>query len=619
MRKSGLKKTIRLIALGSLLLLAGCGGGGDGDSSVPLNGNSSSGGDDNSTTSPPAHKNLFTQVSESAWDETAVRKVLHAFAFGGQSSDAQIAAWADMAPELAIAEMLTFAEHNAKLSTPVVDDTDNLIARGGTLRQLAAFWASNNAANGVSPGQREYYEISNSSGRLPLVWQRAVISRGLNPFRQKIGFWETNYHLAINRQAVQREPFMRYYDDIMEAHEQGLPYQDVMAVAARSAAIALQYGHHSNRYRNGQCDCNEDFAREYHQLFFGILGEADPTRHENVTIKNTAKAFTDMTVHFDDQTGVADFVDFGTFFHPTQPLEILGTMIGGSNASERIGLMVDVSINNPESLANLPVMIVSDLADDNLDARKIAEIRSAWASLDQKNLLTFLRGYAISTIFHEPSRIRYLNSFDRHMLLTNLTGLSNNEQYFDLYTPQYFADGVEVFHPTHNVFGSQKGLEAASSDLVFRNNHKLVTERVWRFRQPAAVVNGVSWEKDWAAVIPRSAGGFHVRDVAEWLWQRYLADGLKDFNDLERAHVYALLGADRDLAYLLNPSDMDRVIGTGDVLIDNSIIALVNDLASQTLDLDSADTTARQIANQRVGMAINFIAGTPFIFTQEGR
>lgn len=41
------------------------------------------------------------------WTETAVRKVLHVFAYGGQASDAQISTWAEMAPRDAIQQMLT--------------------------------------------------------------------------------------------------------------------------------------------------------------------------------------------------------------------------------------------------------------------------------------------------------------------------------------------------------------------------------------------------------------------------------------------------------------------------------------------------------------------------------
>jgi hypothetical protein len=46
---------------------------------------------------PPTLPGL-TVISQSRWNTTAVRKVLRTFAFGGQASDDQINAWADMTP-----------------------------------------------------------------------------------------------------------------------------------------------------------------------------------------------------------------------------------------------------------------------------------------------------------------------------------------------------------------------------------------------------------------------------------------------------------------------------------------------------------------------------------------
>ena len=110
-----------------------------------------------------------------------------------------------------------------------------------------------------------------------------------------------------------------------------------------------------------------------------------------------------------------------------------------------------------------------------------------------------------------------------------------------------------------------------------------------------------------------------ARDVAEWLWQRFVADGLKNLGPLERAHLYALLATDRDLAFLVDENDLARVITTDDVLLDPEVITLVNDLSGRTMQLDSAFTDDRLDANRRIGMAINFIVGTPYIFAQEGR
>ena len=50
-------------------------------------------------------------VNDELWDDTAVRKVLHTFAFGGHATDAQIHTWAAIRPDLAIVQMLTFDQH----------------------------------------------------------------------------------------------------------------------------------------------------------------------------------------------------------------------------------------------------------------------------------------------------------------------------------------------------------------------------------------------------------------------------------------------------------------------------------------------------------------------------
>ena len=186
----------------------------------------------------------FERVSDALWDDTAVRKVLHTFAYGGHATDEQIQIWADMKPVAAIVQMLTFNQHNLLLSPLGADDYDRLDTRDGTLKGLASFWASSDPDNRVYTNHRmKYLALANVNP----TWTRAAITRGLNPFRQKIGLWETNYHVAVNRDAgVTKQQVIRYYDDIMNALEQEVPYQDVLSIAATSAAIATQYGHRKN-------------------------------------------------------------------------------------------------------------------------------------------------------------------------------------------------------------------------------------------------------------------------------------------------------------------------------------------------------------------------------------
>ena len=150
----------------------------------------------------------------------------------------QIQAWADMDSQEAIQQMLNFSEHNARLS-PVLagdayPDSQNI---PGTLDSFLNYFSSSTANSPIpvevsfSPGTvyrpRESFGIGRY--RMDEGFQRMVVARGFNPFRQKIGFWETNYHLAVNLDAgVTGQMMVVYYDSIMQAHEQGLPYKDVM-------------------------------------------------------------------------------------------------------------------------------------------------------------------------------------------------------------------------------------------------------------------------------------------------------------------------------------------------------------------------------------------------------
>jgi hypothetical protein len=601
-----------------MLLLNGC---------ISEMGDKGNGSDASSTTSQVSSNRQSTIptlglpiVSDQQWDDTAVRKVLHTFAYGGHATDTQISAWADMPPDLAIVEMLTFDQHNLLLS-PVTDSNhDQLDKHEGTLQALADFWSSDVPQNGIPPERRQLYQADKRL--IDNIWVTAVTSRGLNPFRQKIGLWETNYHLAVNIDAgVSPLQVLRYYDDIMTALEAGTPYQDIITTAATSSAIATQYGHARNQFKNGTCFCNEDFAREYHQLFFGVLGNYDPSYHEMITIKNTARALTDISLERNETGMATGGIGFGVDLHYPGILEILKTDYWGQDIPSLISQLSRDEIHHPESLNNLPVMIISGLADDNLDESKIALIRSAWAAMNRKNLLVFLRAYAISTLFHSEDRIRYLSSIDRYMLLANKIGLNNDENYLNLHaTTDYRLEDVRVFSPSHNVFGGQTGKEASISPDVFRNNYERVTRGAYRYLRSSGETYGRYWERDWGSIVPiNDDGKYIVKDVAEWLWNRFIADGLKHFGPLERAQVYALLASNRDLVYLVSPEDLSMVITSMKLETEPALITLVESLSDQSLPLDSLDADQKRYANERVGQAINFIVATPYIFAEEGR
>ncbi|MBX2849527.1 MAG: hypothetical protein KTR16_14490, partial [Acidiferrobacterales bacterium] len=250
-----------------------------------------------------SYRYQLPSLTRAEWDERAVRKVLKIFAFGGHARDSQIKLWANMRPYDAISQMLTFSEHNTLLSPLAVGEkyTESGSANSG-LGKITEFlnFLSDDSSNLPIPiGNREYFGIDGYLFDDGFI--RMITVRGLNPFRQRIGFWETNYHLAVNLNAsVSMRQMTYYYDLIMEAHEQNRPYYEVMGIAAKSAAVAMQYGHRENRWNAGDqiCECNQDFAREIHQLYYGIFGTDDSSHHENVTIPETAKMLTGMPVPY---------------------------------------------------------------------------------------------------------------------------------------------------------------------------------------------------------------------------------------------------------------------------------------------------------------------------------
>jgi len=556
-----------------------------------------------------------------SWSETAVRKVLHNFAYGGFADDTQIQTWANMTPASAITEMLTAATVNTKLSPPPVN---NNLPTETTLKGLSAFWASNEATNLLPIARRDGYDLRDRKGA-ERTWRQAVNLRGLNPVRQFLGFWETNYHLSVNLDAevgINNQQMARYYDDIMNALASDQAYQTVVGEAALSSAVATQFNHRRNTYDNQNLTFrgNEDFAREYHQIFFGILGAYNPSYHEEVAIKNTALALTDMPVELVDGR-LAEEVSFGTAQHHSAPLDILAVSISGATAAEKIRMLSQYAIEHPESLDNLPIIIARGLADDNLTPFKIKQLQSTWTTQSTKNLLDFLRSYAISTAFHDASRVKYLSAVDRYLAVLNQLTLSNEESLLDLYQLNgYESAGVEVFRPMHDVFGAQTGAEAADSAAVFTAVYRRSTEQAHINSRSFLEEGGQTiWVKDWEAVMPATQGAYPVQQAADWLWNRFMADGLKNLGALERFHLYALLATGTDAGYALDHTQPDRVFSSAEISGDAALQTALENWGRSTLALGGPDSEARRTANQRVGQAINFMAAIPYTFAQEGQ
>jgi len=331
----------------------------------------------------------------------------------------------------------------------------------------------------------------------------------------------------------------------------------------------------------------------------------------------------DFTNHFD--ASGRNLRNFAR--HHRADLEILHQFIGGATAEEKLFDLAAVAINHPESLDNLPVSIINFFADDNLDDEKIAAIRAAWFTQagTAGDFLRFLQAYAISETFHRNNRFKYSTAFQRNMTLYNLNTVNNEEAYRNSFTPRgvMVTQGAEVFIPVHDVFGGQTSLNAANNPNLFKEaynssvdfpNRVAKTVEVCR---DAAGTNLGTWRKDWAQVIPTRDGGYPVKEVGQWLWDRLISDNRINYGTLEQAQVTALLATGMDFGYLADPINPDIAYSAQQVKA-APLVSIVTANEEALLDLDNAVIRIKREANRRVGMAINFISMTPFMFASQG-
>ncbi|MDH5231567.1 MAG: hypothetical protein OEY38_16015 [Gammaproteobacteria bacterium] len=597
----------------------------------------------------------FNTVDNSTWSKTAVRKILHTFTYGGFASDEQIERWAKQSPDVAINEILTFDALNEKLSP----SQDASALHADNLQTLQEFWSSTTLDNPVDTNQQSKFSLlaTNAASKkylsttnLQNTWLQAVSTRGINSFPHKVAFFLTNYHMAISISKTRAALMRDFYDRTLEALRQDKDLFDVLAQGASSAAVSRAYGHAFNRFNNrtGKFFGNDDFAREFHQLYFKIQGntETDPDYHENTTIENTAWALTGMRLDRSNDFASDDINDwsiapinftdhayidgngnsvmlYNQTWHHQNYLEILHTRISGVSAEEKIQNLARVAGYHVESLANLPVFIIDFFADDNLDEFKKNQIREAWQLTEPKSLLSFLRSYAISDIFHSETTVKFRSAFDRNLLIYNLNTVDNQENFSRAESPkaQMQIEGATVFQPAHDVFGGQTGLQAANNPNIFKDAYKRnVTKNIFLGRASSeegpALAN--PWEKDWAKLIPANDDGeYEVKDVAEWLWLRFIGDDGKNLQDLERAHIHALLAQGVDLGYALDPTNPDKSYGKEE-LDNDAIQAILETHETSLMTLNSDDVILRRSANTRIGLAVNFITITPFTFAGEG-
>lgn len=596
-------------------------------------------------------------LSAADWDELAVRKVMHTFAYGGFATDGQILSWASMAPECAIQEILSFQSSNDLISPPGSDPLYNSVQANlttadgdATLAALQTFWSSADSLN-PTPNSNVYNLLNTGTllniNGLQNTWISATNKRGVNPFRQKVGFWLTNYHMSVHMQAVGNNPAIirKMYDDVMRVlatDVQGTSlnyFANVLAEGAKSPALSVQYGHKDSRYSGLNFRGNDDFAREFNQLFFGVLGENNKDNYENVTIESMARILTGMVVdrsntYYADPGSTTrfsyyhDVLNFDPAKHYPSSLNdlvFLENTISSANyptAMDKIDAAAQIAINDIESEDNLPVWIVVHFADDTLNSEndldlKVIDIRDAWKS-SNKNLLHFLRSYAISNQFHQKAdfqnidRFKYRSAFDRNMVAYNQNTVDNKESYLNTAgnpKDRMEAQGAKTFYPAHFVFGGQTGIEAANNPDIFKESYNANVKQPEKLSTVSNTAN--AWQKQWSSLVPVTFsdgnGNYRVGDLGAWFWNRFVADGGANYGPEERFYVAGLMA----LGNSFDPSGgyTRNELDPNDPLANAQAIQL---LASYEDTMTSVDS------NKNIGLAINFITVTPYMFVQRG-
>ncbi len=520
----------------------------------------------------PALASGFVTVSEEDWTDGAVRRVLHAIAFGSQLDDAEIARLAAMSPEQALLEIMPQG-----------------MGKGVSLVATVEMFAASSSGR-----LAETFTQEKQFRGMPSAWTWEIIRPDAPLVAHRIAMFETMYHLATTADKARHALQMSFYDQILADLDQ--PYVEVLARAAASGPIAVQYGHIKNSYRNGVFRGNDDFARELHQLFFGILGSDDPN-HENVTIEETALALTGVRVNRRQRT-----INYPAQAHPKLSLTILGQEIPyvrGMTMDARVAEVCRVAIEHPEAQVALPTMFVSHFGEDLPPAWVMQQAIEAWNAMETRKLVPFLRAYLASTAFHRPDRVR-------RVLPVDLVARTMNRLLLPLDEPDARAAGAvrrflddlgqAPFRPAHEVFGDITGPETHSSPETLRQwwagLMRLAGSRELRLYQtalPDALTSGESMA---------------VEDVGRWLWQRLIADDCEGYDARAEAQVCALLSTGKDFDSYLNSFGLGPV--SADAELREHSLALGRTLLKP----------AR--AQDRVRLAGLFILGTPNAFVDRG-
>ena len=602
--------------------------------------------------SPPTPPSVLRSVSPSQWNEHSVRRVLQAFAFGGRASEEQIKSWASQAPQAAIRQMLNFDPVNERLSPAAPDQPIECTS----LTELQTLWSSDDPANPVRVFDRPYYslmyddQMQLSPLGLFLVWGRAMHTPGCNQFLHKMAFYLTNYHASIHIQNAGVALIRDYYDDTVAALVSDSNFVDLMHQAAINGAVALAYGHMTNYVdpRDGVFYGNDDFAREYFQLLFGIEGTTeDEDYHEEVTIENNALLLTGMfldmeperfgsesrfdwflsSIEFTDHVDATGRQIYNRSAHYDSAkaqescLEILHERVCGATAADKLRALGPIAASHPESESSVPQKLVRFFGDTAITSQEAAELRAAWVKYGY-DLLKFVRAYAVSEMFHSAETFKYWSAFERNIMIYNANILDGEESFA---RPFYTGPAVRMFEqsalpfaPIRDVFGGQTGNDAANDRYVFKNawganvNNPEVLAAIEEayVQEPEGAPQ--LWQKDWSRVIPVNEQGDHVvGEVAEWLWNRFVADGGVNFDPVARAQVHALLATGFDFAAVVDRDNLDAIYNSADIS-DGPVADVNGELAATHMDFSDP------IENERVGMAVNFISMLPFVFATTG-
>jgi hypothetical protein len=546
----------------------------------------------------------FQTLNNEDWNKNTVKKVLNTFTYGIVASEEQILTWSDMQPEDAIKEIMNMSGYNKKLK----DSGDGFLPEEESRLEFIM-----QEMDKRYPGTAFRFESRLSKGELisPLIMDNT----NYNPFRLKLGLWEVNYHQVINSMIDALFSFnvYHYFDNIVDKIEDNVNYEKILASSAISSPIMLMYGQTSNKYINNEFNVNDDFARELHQLFFGILGDGYKEYYESVTIENTAKILTGMQKQNEVYTSINGEKTAGAPSYNIQEVpeehfvgnvNILGESINQASIRGAIEKIAEVAIRKNESMTNLPLMIINGLADSNIE--KNIEIRqramNEWEqNIENADILKFLQSYAISYEFHNEERFRTLSSLDRLAKTYNLLNFEGKKPYrYYKLTAELKKENYQLFYPAKGVFGNLTGEDIKTNSTVFTAFYNRAANNGY---------TNLYKNTDFSKMIDKDIDN-NIKDISEFIWNRFIGDNLKHFGLMERLHIYSLLLYGKDYnEYTMSDIDYTEEYIQEHLEVQDKIklmseeYIILNNIAIQS----------------NLKHVTNFVLGLPFMWFEEGK